>query len=77
MLMENAGVNSAVQLGRTAVNSQVKKTNKKQKTGGRYKKGRGKDKTEINKLRVNGLRKTRVSCVQCPTHNLRTRAGIM
>ena len=25
MLMENAGINSAVQLGRTAVNSQVKK----------------------------------------------------
>ena len=31
MLMENAGINSAVQLERTAVNSQVKKTKTKTK----------------------------------------------
>ena len=54
----------------TAVNLQVKIT------GFRHKKGLGKDKTEISKLRVNGLRKTRVSCVHCPTYNLRNRAGM-
>ena len=34
MLMENAGINSAVQLGRTAVNSQVKKKTKTKKKKG-------------------------------------------
>ena len=48
-------MNSAVQLGRTAVNSQVNK----QGVGIR-KDARGKDGTKINKILVNGLRKTRV-----------------
>ena len=46
MLMENAGINSAVQQGRTAVNSQVN--------------NHGVDKTEISKQLANGLRKTMV-----------------
>ena len=52
--MENAGINIAVQLGRTAVNSQVNNH------GVDMRKDAGKDKTEISKLRVNGLGKTRV-----------------
>ena len=54
MLMENAGINIVVQLGRTAVNSQVNNH------GVDMRKDGGKDKTEISKLRVNGPRKTRV-----------------
>ena len=49
MLMENAGIKSAVQLGRTAVNSQDN--------------NHGVDKTEISKLLVNGLRKAMVLCI--------------
>ena len=54
MLMENAGINIALQLGRTVVNSQV--TNH----GVDMRKDGGKDKAEISKLRVDGPRKTRV-----------------
>ena len=48
-------MNSAVQLGRAAVNSQVNKQGLDIRMN-----ARGKDKTKINKLLVNGIRKTRV-----------------
>ena len=54
MLIKNAGINIAVQLGRTAMNSQVNNH------GVDMRKDGGKDKTEISKLRVNGLGKTLV-----------------
>ena len=52
--MESAGINIALQLGRTAVHSQVNNH------GVDMRKDGGKNKKEMSKLRVNGPRKTRV-----------------